>query len=81
MPRLVKAAYVVTGAKHRSGLATRVGGQNQHTHLGVTVDSVKVGQQGLEVGVFQAVALGRSVQGDGGHTTLDLKDRGRGESG
>jgi hypothetical protein len=40
-----------------------------------------VRQQGREVTVFQPVALGRAVQGDGGDTTFDVKDRGRGKSG
>jgi hypothetical protein len=81
MPGLVKAADVEAGAKHRPGLPCRVGRQHHHAHLGVEVHNVKVRQQGREVTVFQPVALGRAVQGDGGDTTFDVKDRGRGKSG
>ena len=76
MPRLVKPANVVPGTKHRPGLARGVGRQDQNSHIVGLVHGVNVRQQGFEVAVFQAVALCRAVQSEGGHAPLDLKNRG-----
>ena len=78
MPGLVKAADVEAGAKHRPGLPCRIGRQHHHAHFGVEVHGVKVRQQSREVGIFQSVALGRAVQGDGGHTAFGVQNGNRG---
>ena len=74
MTRLVKPGHVVACAKHGSALACGVGGQHHHAHIVLLVHRIKMRQQGLEVGVFQAVALGRAVQGEGGHATVDVQN-------
>ena len=74
MAVLVKAADVKTCTEHRLGLASGVGGQHQHAHAGVALYSVKVFQQPLQVAVFELVALGRAVEGDGGHARIDDED-------
>ena len=78
MTGLVETTNVITRAKHRLGLTRRVGGQHQHTHIRLVVDAFKMRQQSLEVTVFQTIALGWTVQGDGGHAAFDVQNRGRG---
>jgi hypothetical protein len=41
-------------------------------HSGVAVDGIKVGQQGVEVIVRQAVALRGAAQGEGGDSACDV---------
>ena len=74
VPGLVKPTNVVTRTKHRLGLPGGVGREHQHAHAGIGLDQRQMGQQRREVAVFELVALGWAVEGDGGHAALDLQD-------
>ena len=71
----VKAANVKACAKHRLGLAAGVGGEHQHPHAGVVFYRLKVFEQQLQVAVFEFVALGGAVEGDGGHAACNVQQR------
>jgi len=67
---LLEATDVVAGTEHRPGLAFRVGPQHQHPNRRVGIDLGELPQQGVQVGILQAVAVRWPVQRDGGHAVL-----------
>ena len=73
--RFAEATNVVAGTNNGFGLPCGVGRQDHHANLGILVHSSEVRQQSFQVVVFQPIALGRTVQGDGGDTVCNLQDR------
>jgi hypothetical protein len=70
---LTETTDVITRAKHRPRLAIGVGGQHQHPNILVVIHSFKVRKQGSKVLIFKPIAVGGSVERDGGHTIVDMK--------